>query len=566
MSWRWRFSEDAPEAVRTLTESWEQLDDLPGAATLKANALRSVVALPEAAGRPPLINKRYKLRSLAERLRFVVAPSRAEEEWRALRRLRSGGVSVPAVFAVGELRSGLFLHRAGLILERVPDTVHLNQWLVEAAPEADLRVTLLRQLGEELANLHGCGARHPDLHAGNVLVQQVVGGAPRLWLIDHHACRFGAPPREERRRSDLAKLFHSMAGAWTHDDGIELLRGYRAIAATWTESALPAVCEELQQRARRLESRRLRSRSKRCWLNSTDFAREANGGWRWHRRKVFPAAAVDALRNQPLAFERLLHAGEAPSNRRTRVGIMKLDGLQADNKEAPQRTSVVVKELVVGGFLRSLWHAFVPTALEHAWGAARAFEVRELPTPQSLALLVEGRWLPRRVLLVTRFVSDGISVREHIDATPARTTAAQQRQEVDRCAALVRDLHDYGLYHRDLNPSNILKVGVGADAQFVFVDLDAVRVRAHLSERRRTKNLVQLGASPGAGLSPADRRRFLWRYDRGEGRYWSRDFIQHLDRCIGDALVATIGKFSRFEQQTRTRELRELAKLRSRSS
>lgn len=548
MSWRWRFAEDSPDGVRALTEAWSSVEEAPGAREIKANLLRTVIALPATYDRPELIVKKYHVRDLFERIKYFGAASRAAQEWKALRRLRSGGVSVPRVFAMGEDRSRGVLRGAGLLLERVPDTIHINEWLLEAGAPPAVRKTLLQQLGEELGKLHGAGARHHDLHAGNVLVEQRSEKAPRIWLIDHHVCRFGAPPGERRRRGDLAKLFHSMAYVWSPDDALEFLRGYRSIAGLWTESALPTVRADLEQRAQKLEVRRLSSRSRRCWVTSSEFIRERIQGGRCYRRRTFPASVVQTLRARPLEFDRKLQ--ERP---RVRVGTRRV----ATEAGA---TEVVVKEYVCNSWLRSLWHAVVPSPLERAWGAARALDVRRIPTAEAFALIVDGAFFPRRWLLVTRYVGGAGSLRDELAAASAPVDETSRatpvaHDEVDCFADVVRHLHDTGMYHRDLNPSNVLVQRDDAGTRFVFVDLDSVRAGARLSERRRIKNLVQLGATPECSIPATTRRRFLHRYDRDEHRYWSRDFVADLEQRIGDAVVDTIGKFSRFEQQTRKREL-----------
>ena len=87
----------------------------------------------------------------------------------------------------------------------------------------------------------------------------------------------------------------------------------------------------------------------------------------------------------------------------------------------------------------------------------------------------------------------------------------------------------------------------GPGAEFQLVDLDSVRPGQRLTERRRQKNLVQLGLVPEGHVRPLDRLRFLHAYDRGEGRYFSRDWIESLDRRLADEVIRIMARISEKE-------------------
>jgi tRNA A-37 threonylcarbamoyl transferase component Bud32 len=79
---------------------------------------------------------------------------------------------------------------------------------------------------------------------------------------------------------------------------------------------------------------------------------------------------------------------------------------------------------------------------------------------------------------------------------------------------LFRLLHSEGIYHNDLKDANILTVPARDDCSFSFflLDLEGVRRYRSLSEKRTTKNLVQLNRTLGRYLSAAQKLMVLKNY------------------------------------------------------
>ena len=145
-SWSWH-SEPGTESWTTpLIDGWDRLEQARHAEILKQNPLRTVIALPATATRPSLIVKRYHLRNLREQLKYLVVESRAASEWSALRHLAGAGVEVPRVLASGEERRRGLLVRAGLLMERVVDTVIAPRWL-DAEPDRARRSAMMFTCG-----------------------------------------------------------------------------------------------------------------------------------------------------------------------------------------------------------------------------------------------------------------------------------------------------------------------------------------------------------------------------------------------------------------------------------
>jgi len=227
----------------------------------------------------------------------------------------------------------------------------ISQWLREKSAGDPERLAVLRQVGYQIARLHFERCRHSDLHMGNILVQD--GGAddkPRVVLIDHHACRIGKMPSERQRRKNLAKLFHSLLPKITHSESMELLRAYNEAGETpnWDVSGLQRVLDDLVYRAYRLQEIRLRSRSKRCWKNSSQFVRTVSKGWHVYRRREISLDSLQVFQAEQINFEVI---SEAPSG--VLVGETTLE-----LKKGGQ--PVVVKQRSYNGFWRRIWFCFFP--------------------------------------------------------------------------------------------------------------------------------------------------------------------------------------------------------------
>ncbi|MCI0651868.1 MAG: lipopolysaccharide kinase InaA family protein [Planctomycetes bacterium] len=550
-TWEWRLEDHGADYLRDLIASWRDLERLPGTEVLKSNAHRTVLALPATGSRPGLVVKRYHITSGAERLKYLFFASRARSEWNALHHLGSCGVNVPVPLAVGEERAGGMLLAAGLIMARVADAVPLPRWLEEHVEERPLRATLMEGTGREIARLHDAGGHHTDLHPGNVLVQAPPkGGAgaggsadPRVVLVDHHVLRVMSRVHEWQRVEGIARLVHSLGSGIDFRELLAFLHGYDRGRRTphWMPADIPGIAARLEALGRGLERTRLRSRGRRCWVESSEFARERRGGWRIFRRREFDAKPLIAQLSGKIALEMVFK-----ERSRSRVGLVALE--RAGGVER-----VVVKEHEIRSPWKRLWHVCYPSPLERAWGAARALDVRGIPNPRALALFVRRRFgIPLRAILVTERAPGAVPLRtdlldHYYPPRPMDRTPLYRR--IDALAELARRLHDTGIYHRDLNPMNVL-VAPGANGQerLFVIDLESIAPARRLTARRRRKNLTQLGLLPEGHILARDRLRFLHRYDRGENRFWTREWIDDLADSLARETIQILSRMSAAER------------------
>jgi hypothetical protein len=105
--------------------------------------------------------------------------------------VRSRGISTPRVVAAATYWS-VFSYRGDLATEFIPRASDLVEVLFgnvrKGAAGAAERQEALRATGKLIAAMARAGIMHPDLHAGNVLLQWE-GSAPRPFLMDLDRCK-----------------------------------------------------------------------------------------------------------------------------------------------------------------------------------------------------------------------------------------------------------------------------------------------------------------------------------------------------------------------------------------
>lgn len=161
---------------------------------LKRSLARSVRLEPGVGGAPPSVVKRFESRSLAA---ATLDRARALREHRMLVELSSLGIPVPRPLALA--RDGAAWE---VRMEWIAGAHPLAPAFERCAPWPAPPERLARELGRLLARLHAAGVDHPDLHAGNALVD----ARGRAYAIDFHKARRVRRASAKRALRDLSRL------------------------------------------------------------------------------------------------------------------------------------------------------------------------------------------------------------------------------------------------------------------------------------------------------------------------------------------------------------------------
>lgn len=231
--------------------------------TLKSGPGRIVLCGPDPdRGGELVVAKRFLATGfLSGFLSGLRARLRARREHGMLVALHRAGVRVPRPLACGACEGGWEVR-----MEAIPGARSLADHLADPAT-IPTRGGLARRLGELLASAHLAGLAHPDLHLGNILVDE--GG--EAWLIDLHKARLQPPLPLKRIERDLqdaaAALREHLSAPLRQRMLLEWLR-------TLPPSHLPGL-PSLRELAARLETRargrRLAvvERGQRRWLRTS---------------------------------------------------------------------------------------------------------------------------------------------------------------------------------------------------------------------------------------------------------------------------------------------------------
>jgi tRNA A-37 threonylcarbamoyl transferase component Bud32 len=250
---------------------------------LKQSLARSVEIEPGSGGRR--VVKRFASPSPVRRLRDR---SRAEREFAILKALAARGVRVPIAEELRRTAQGF-----EVVMQRVEGAVALDAWLEGRAPRTVAPERLARSLGELLAQLHACGLDHPDLHAGNVLID--ADGEP--WAIDFHAARMSPALSASTLRRDLERACAGVRELVSPRFRARfLVAWWRALSPSMRE-LLPSrsvLAREVEHRAREVRREVVRKRRAR-WTRAGSAVRavRAEDGLRYEAVELSPQRAAE---------------------------------------------------------------------------------------------------------------------------------------------------------------------------------------------------------------------------------------------------------------------------------
>jgi len=529
---RWLVAEGFAAVLASL--DWQGTRDLksfPERWLVKDNTVRTVAHLPDPAvpDGPGYFVKRYKFRSFKEKLKHLVVPTKAMQEWRICGDLRASGIPTCEVLAAGEGRKRALLREAFLISQEIPHTVELKKFVLGRGWH-EREGNYKEQLVEELACLTGrlvrLGYYHRDFHAGNILIQPDSPRGYRLFVLDLHSVR----KRKLRPRHVLRML--SMLANSTDLPGVtpaDRLRFLVLFLRTWKGVGRVARGEvlwwagQVESKRKVLHTRHMRSRTRRCLVQSTLFTRHNYGAYYVHRRRDFPvesACKAAELHMQTLAGRDagccLCKEGD-----RTAVTLCPCDSVPPFEVNRPAEPHQLREGVVC---VKSFSHRSLGDRLKdvfrfrsrarQAWIGLSGFAARGLPAAKPLALLERRNRLGAGPdFLIMEALSDTCTLHQFAER-PLRQD--ERRALTEALARLLNELFDKAVYHPDLKPTNVLVQDVGGEVKLWLVDMARVRFQSHGAKRRWIRYLSQLNAGLPLRITMLDRMRFLRMCSGGE--------------------------------------------------
>jgi tRNA A-37 threonylcarbamoyl transferase component Bud32 len=394
--------------------------------------------------------KRSSLVRPKDRWRHILLPRRRWAEWRNLHRLSQA--RVPAAKPLLKGQSLIDNPKSFFILTaQVPGNHVSNNSYANA-----------RSLGQYAAFLHQRRIYHADLNRKNFILDP----QGEHCLLDAQEVYFLPWMPNWIRIHNLGLITFNLCSQEDPQPWVtEFLAGYNQ------GFSLVVNPSDVINAARRHRHRHDRSRSKRCCKNSTQFEIVKERQLRGYKRRGFAWGA------------RELQQAEENGNPLKEAHVIGYRGVCI--KKQP----------------RKLLHQNRCLA---SWKMSRALEVRGISVPRSLGYLV----LDGCNFFLSELLDDSQHLNDYLSAVTDQRT---KRQELNKLALWVRNIHDARIWQRDFKSNNILC----RQGQFFMIDLEGVRIR-RLTDRDRITNLAQLNASLSNAVSIKDRLRFFDYYFAGD--------------------------------------------------
>lgn len=345
-----------------------------------------------------------------------------------------------------------------------PEVFFLVTEKVNGSPLEYDSLAISEKLGKYIALLHSRGVYHADFHTENIIIKN--NGQP--CLIDVQQVFFLPWLPHRIRVYNLGKLYFRIrcqlhSERWT----AAFLRGYNKTG----KKLITAL--ELHRAADRHQQIHYRSRSKRCCKNSTEFAVVKGIDFHGYKRRSFHWGKQE--------LQQALEKGKIVKKKR----VINFQGVN------------------IKIHCKRIFHQDRCLA---GWKMSRALEVRNIFVPQSLAYFVMNGYS----FFLSEFIDDSILLNDYLSSL---TAERHKRRALRKLALWLRQIHNYNIWQRDFKSSNILC----RNGDYLMIDLDSVKIRGRLPDKKKIVNLAQLNASLSNAITIKDRLRFFYYY-MGEKR------------------------------------------------
>ncbi|MFP4236742.1 MAG: lipopolysaccharide kinase InaA family protein [Desulfonatronovibrio sp.] len=158
--------------------------------------------------------------------------------------------------------------------------------------------------------------------------------------------------------------------------------------------------------------------------------------------------------------------------------------------------------------VQRLFSPFKPSKAMKSYRAARHLLEHGLLTPVPLGVAEHRKFgFVIQNVYVTEVISGRMDLKKYRSSLPQGPLAMEEM--LNDLAAYVRDMHDSGLWHRDLNLSNFLLAEHCGEHRLYLIDLNRSRIKTNLTLYERAIDLARLDLGqwqePFFGLYCADR-------------------------------------------------------------
>ncbi|MDR4509280.1 MAG: lipopolysaccharide kinase InaA family protein [Candidatus Brocadiaceae bacterium] len=496
--------------------------------------------------------KHYTSKIGINMIKTFFSPSKAKKEWNQNHLFMKYCLPTATPVALGEKKHHGRISDCYIISREIPHSISVKELLGRMHEslhnnDEEKKNTLHKNIITFIKTVHDRGFFHGELHAENILVN--TDTVTDFYLIDlgHSRLRTNLPL--SWRIKELSRFLYSILDSYSPDEIHVMIRFYGNHETPSVNNehlfSLPPVplinanfhttAEKNQEDKRKIQAKnhslrptekdifhkkilktiqkikrkRWKSRAKKCLQNNNRFSVAKYGCYTLHKRNEWNMNTLLALIDKHALF--LKENVSQTIKVSTKVGITRIP---VANEKFEH---LCIKEYRYLSPLKGIAYYFFGSPAQKAWFAAHGLKALGFLTPQSVALFetkANGRLTKSFLIMedISRCLPCDAYVIQRFGNSHRKVNFKTKTRFIFTLANSFKNLHNSGIYHRDLKANNIMVDESNTTWSFFYLDLDRVHFYKKITSKIRANNLSQLNASLPNTITYTDRLRFYRTY------------------------------------------------------
>lgn len=236
----------------------------------------------------------------------------------------------------------------------------------------------------------------------------------------------------------------------------------------------------------------------------SDFLTLKRGEWRMKLKKEYQELLLKLGLEDPNNLFKREEARLLDDSERSNIFSLRVNGGR-----------VVLKEYKPRGIGKAWIDLYRPSKAMREFVLGNRLSKMGIPVAEPLAIGEKRNLrLLKKCFLITEELSLGTNLSHYVNSlrpSLSKGKIREKRNFISRLAESIRDIHDKGFTHGDLNTSHIMLKG----NKFYYLDFENARLKRRASDFRWIKDLARLNESMPSYITRTDKLRFYEKYTKG---------------------------------------------------